>query len=189
MKNVISIEEIYIDSFRVNVYSKRPYRAIGLIDVNMRFYYGVERVTLAFYRSSGTNNEKIKGLWYPIAGIKIKDGPFTEFSDYINYVLSNTTRDGVATKGWLSKSVFFGAQENKSMIPGFSNGVHYYKLLDIGKTLRDLYAAKDYKFSKNLSSSELNKSLTSTQIYYGNNHSQRENFEKFIEDIFLDYKY
>ena len=76
---------------------------IGLIDVDMEFYYGVERVTLAFYRSSGTNNNKIKGLWYPIVGIKIKEGEFTEFSEYINYVLSSTTLDATAIKGWLAK--------------------------------------------------------------------------------------
>lgn len=189
MKNVMSILKIYEDSFRVNRYSKKPNRMIGLIDVSMQFYYGVEKVTLAFYRSSGTNNGKIKGLWYPIVGIKIKDGPFTEFSDYINYVLKNTTRDGVAIKGWLAKSVFFGAQEEKSMIPGFSNGVHYYKLLEIGKTLTDLYERNAYNFSESLNKNELNKTLELIEVYPGNNHTQRENFEKFIEDIFLDYRY
>lgn len=189
MKNVMRILDIYENSFRVNIYSKRPYRMIGLIDVSMQFYYGIERVTLAFYRSSGTNNGKIKGLWYPIAGIKIEEGPFTEFSDYINYVLTNTTRDGVAIKGWLAKSIFFGIQEDESMMPGFSNGVHYNKLLEIGKTLRNLYERKNYNSIKNLNSSKVNKVLVSKEVYPENNHTQRENFERFIEDIFLDYRY
>lgn len=189
MKNVTNILQIDLSSFRVNIYTKHPFRMIGLIDVNMQFYYGIEKVTLAFYRSSGTNDGKIKGLWYPIAGLKVKDGPFTEFSDYINFVLTNTTRNSVASKGWLSKSVFFGVQDDKSMLPGFSNGVHYYKLLEIGETLRDLYESDDYSFDESLDSYSLNRVLALKEVYPGNNHTQRENFEKFIEDIFLEYRY
>lgn len=189
MKNLIKILQIYEDSFTANIYSKRPFRMIGFIDVSMEFYYGVERVTLAFYRSSGTNNGKIKGLWYPIAGIKTKNGSFTEFSEYINFVLSNTTRDGVSEKGWLAKSLFFGALEDESMIPGFSNSIHYDKLLEIGKTLRDLYEEDKYKVDKSLDSHKVNKVLALKKVYEGNSHTQRENFERFIEDIFLDYRY
>lgn len=189
MKNLMKILQIYEDSFISNIYSKKPFRMIGFIDVSMEFYYGTERVTLAFYRSSGTNNGKIKGLWYPIAGIKTKDGPFTEFSEYINFVLSNTTRDGVSTKGWLAKSLFFGALEDESMIPGFSNTVHYDKLLEIGKTLRDLYEKDMYKLDTSLNSHKVNEVLALREVYEGNSHTQRENFERFIEDIFLDYRY
>ncbi|EDT76137.1 hypothetical protein CBY_0391, partial [Clostridium butyricum 5521] len=42
---------------------------IGLIDVGIIYNESIERVTLPFFRSSGTNSGKIKGLWYPIAGI------------------------------------------------------------------------------------------------------------------------
>ncbi|CEN77885.1 hypothetical protein [Paraclostridium sordellii] len=162
---------------------------IGLIDVDMEFYYGVERVTLAFYRSSGTNNNKVKDLWYPIVGIKIKEGEFTEFSDYINYVLSNTTLDGTGIKGWLAKSLFFGKQDEGGKMPGFSNTKHYESLYYIGKTLRNFYNTRNYKVMKNLNAMEMNKALSSKERYSGNTHTQRENFERFIEDIFLEFKY
>lgn len=155
----------------------------------MEFYYGIERVTLAFYRSSGTNNNKIKGLWYPIAGIKMREGEFTEFSDYINYVFSNTTKDGIAIKGWLAKSVFFGKQDGNNKVPGFSNSQHYEALYYIGNTLRNFYSKKNYKIMKNLNAAEINRVLALKERYYGNNHTQRENFERFIEDIFLEFKY
>ena len=81
----IRILEVYPESFRANIYTDDPFRMIGLIDVDIEYTYGIERVTLAFYRSSGTNSGKIQGLWYPIVGIKIKNGKFTEFSsDIIN---------------------------------------------------------------------------------------------------------
>ncbi len=162
---------------------------IGLIDVDMEFYYGIERVTLAFYRSSGTNNNKIKGLWYPIVGIKVKEGEFTEFSEYINYVLTNTTLDGTGIKGWLAKSVFFGKQEGDWQISGFSNTKHCEALYYIGKTLDSFYNTKNYKVMKNLNTAEVNRVLSLTEKYHGNNHTQRENFERFIEDIFLEFKY
>lgn len=189
MSNVIKILKIYEDTFRVNRYSKRPFRVIGLIDVSMEFYYGVERVTLAFYRSSGTNNNKVKGLWYPIAGIKIKEGEFTEFSDYINFVLSNTTLNGTAIKGWLAKSLFFGKQDLNWKVAGFSNSKHYEDLFYIGKTLENFYSNKKYILMDNLDAKEVNKTLSLTEKYYGNNHTQRENFERFIEDIFMEFGY
>lgn len=162
---------------------------IGLIDVDMEFYYGIERVTLAFYRSSGTNNNKVKDLWYPIAGIKIIEGEFTEFSEYINYVFSNTTLDSKAVKGWLAKSVFFGKQDESWQVPGFSNTQHYEQLYYIGKTLRKFYNKKNYRLIKNLNAIEINRILALRETYYGNNHTQRENFERFIEDIFLEFRY
>lgn len=162
---------------------------IGLVDVDMEFYYGIERVTLAFYRSSGTNNGKIKDLWYPIVGIKVNEGKFTEFSEYINHVLSNTTLDGTAIKGWLAKSTFFGKQDEGWQKPGFSNTKHYESLYYIGKTLRNLCNTKNYKVMKNLNAMEMNRVLALKEIYPGNSHTQRENFEKFIEDIFVEFKY
>ena len=67
---------------------------IGLIDVSIKYIYGIEKVTLAFFRSSGTNSGKIKGLWYPIVGIKMYTGRFTEFTEYLNFVLTNSTKMG-----------------------------------------------------------------------------------------------
>ena len=103
----IRILEVYLESFRANIYTDDPFRMIGLIDVDIEYTYGIERVTLAFYRSSGTNSGKIQGLWYPIVGIKIKNGKFTEFSSDINIIMKNSTRQGKGKKGWLAKSIFF----------------------------------------------------------------------------------
>lgn len=188
MANVNQILEIDESSFRANQYSKRPFRAIGLIDVKMKYAYGIEMVTLAYYRSSGTNDGKVKGLWYPIVGIKLKEGEFNEFTDYINYVLANTTLDSTAIKGWLCKSVFFGQLNDGSKKPGFSNTKHYKPLLDIGETLQGLYERGEYIKMKSLDSKTLNESLTSSEIYKENNHSQRENFEKFVQDIYSSFK-
>lgn len=185
MSNAIEILKIYPETFRANVYSHHPFRMIGLIDASIRYTYGVERVTLAYFRSSGTNSGKIKGLWYPIAGIKMYSGGFTEFSRYINRVLSITTRNGRANEGWLAKSLFFvGQSEEDSRIRGFSNGMHQESLYNIGKELRDLYENDNYTMMLTLEPAYLNSMLVSKQIYQGNKHTQRENFEKFIQDIF-----
>lgn len=185
MVSSIGIVEVYPKSFKVNSYSRKPFRAIGLIDVSIKYGYGIEKVTLAFYRSSGTNDGKIKGLWYPIVGIKIESGKFTEFTDYLNYILSKCTRDGVADKGWLAKSIFFyNNHKDSSKIIGFSNGIHYESLLNIGEVLRDLYEKNLFEQMDSLDRKSLNSIVTSKTIYDGNKHSQRENFEKFIEDVF-----
>lgn len=105
MVKLIDSSKIYLESFRVNLYTIEPFRVIGLIDVDIEYDDGIERVILPFFRSSGTNSGKIRGLWYPIVGIKLYDGNFTEFTDYINHVLTNTTRDGIAMEGWLAYTV------------------------------------------------------------------------------------
>lgn len=185
MANLIYSSKIYPESFRVNLYTVQPFRVIGLIDVDIEYKYGVERVTLPFFRSSGTNSGKIRGLWYPIVGIKIYDGNFTEFTDYINFVLTKTTRDSIAMEGWLAKSVFFNKnQSNRDMIRGFSSGIHYKSLLDIGKQLRHLYGEGQYKKMYSLDSAMLNNIVTLRKIYDGNNHTQRENFENIIRDVY-----
>lgn len=185
MPNSIKILGIYPKTFVANLYSEKPFRMIGLIDASIEYIYGIERVTLAFFRSSGTNSGKIKGLWYPIVGIKTRTGRFTEFTEYLNFVLTNTTRRGMAEEGWLAKSLFFSSQDDENpIIRGFSNGRHYESLLKIGETLRDLYESNKYDEMYALDADELNLRITSKQIYQGNEHTQRENFEKFIEDIF-----
>lgn len=185
MENAKDILKIYNESFTANIYSRKHFRMIGLIDVDIEYTYGVERVTLAYYSSSGTNNGKIKGLWYPIVGIKMNSGPFREFTPYLNLILSRTTTNGFAKRGWLAKSPFFYQMDyfNNTKVNGFSNSKHYEKLLNIGERLRDLYESDNYYEFKNLNSYTLNKILTSPVIYPENKHSQRENFEKFIQDI------
>lgn len=185
MSNSIEILKIYPESFRANIYSVNPFRMIGLIDASIEYVYGIERVTLAYFRSSGTNNGKIKGLWYPIVGIKTCSGEFTEFSDYLNFVLTNTTETGQANKGWLAKSLFFSFEyTDNTRIRGFSNGMHYESLLKIGENLRDYYEKGMFQKMSLLDANKLNGILTSKEIYEENRHTQRENFEKLVEDIF-----
>lgn len=187
MKSSIAILKIYSETFRTNLYSIEPFRMIGLVDVSIKYSYGIERVTLSFFRSSGTNSGKIKGLWYPIAGIKTYTGSFTEFTEYINFVLTNSTRMGRANKGWLAKSLFFNNLYSENpKIRGFSNGTNYEMLLEIGETLRDLYEKKKFLKMKSLDARKLNSELTSKKIYQDNKQTQRENFERFIEDIFKE---
>lgn len=181
----VEIQKIHLKSFRANIYNLDPFRVIGLIDVNVKYSDGIERVTLAFYRSSGTNNGKIKGLWYPIIGIKTETGPFTEFTDYLNHALTVSTRRGIAKKGWLAKSVFFkDTYVPKSRIRGFSNGPHYKPLLEIGKTLSDLYNQEIYYEMLELDPEKLNQIVTSDRIYPGNKHTQKENYNRLMADIF-----
>ena len=185
MSNIIRIIKIYDESFRANVYSEEPFRMVGFIDVSIEYTYGMERVTLAYFRSSGTKSGKIRGLWYPIAGIKINDGKFTEFSSYINHVLNRTTRNGQAKRGWLAKSLFFYKDDDlNEKIRGFSGGILHDSLLEIGKTLRDLYENKKFILDDKIEPEYLNNTLTDKVVYDGNKHTQRQNFEKFIEDIY-----
>ncbi len=159
---------------------------MGLIDVKIMYSYGVETVTLAFYRSSGTNNNKIKGLWYPIVGIKLQTGRFTEFTDYLNFVLTNTTKRQRAVKGWFSKSLYFSKKDfDRSNIHGFSNSIHYHNLLKTGKALRNMYEKNEYHTMNSLDAETLNRIITSDKIYKNNKHTQKENFERFIESIYI----
>ena len=184
-ENAIGIFKIYLDTFRANVYTIHPFRMIGLIDVDIIFHDSIEKVTLPYFRSSGTNSGKIEGLWYPIAGIKLKDGRFSEFTSYINYVLSHTTKHRRASEGWLAKSLFFNnTSMDPSKVRGFSNGRHYKSLYWVGQTLRNWYEENNYETIETLFPESLNKIVTSKIVYTGNKHPQRENFEKFIQDIF-----
>ena len=186
MANAIGIMKIYPESFRANVYGLQPFRMIGIIDVDIVYNDSIERVTLSYFRSSGTNSGKVKGLWYPIVGIKTRDGRFTEFTSYINYVLSHTTRHGKAHKGWLAKSVFFDSVQNNDdfKVRGFSSGRHYESLYWIGDTLKNLYESGKYEKVEALNPDVLNKIVTSKKTYSGNKYTQKENFENLIEDIF-----
>lgn len=185
MTNSIQILKIYPESFSANFYTMKPFRMIGLIDASIKYSYGVERVTLAFFRSSGTNSGKIKGLWYPIVGIKTHTGRFIEFTNYLNFILTNSTRRGEAKKGWLAKSLFFAHEnEESSIIRGFSNGAHYKSLLKIGETLRELYENNEFQEMYLLTPNNLNAIVTSKEIYNGNKCNQRENFERLMGDIY-----
>jgi hypothetical protein len=175
---------IYEDSFRANLFTIEPFRMIGLIDVGIRYNYGIEIVTLAFYRSSGTNSGKTKGLWYPIAGIKEYTGRFREFTEYLNCVLTETTKMGCADKGWLAKSLFFSGNKDGVELRGFSYGVHQEKLLIIGKKLRDLYENNKYYPIEEMDARYINSMLTLNKTLYNNLYTQRENYERFIHEVY-----
>jgi hypothetical protein len=157
---------------------------IGLIDVAISYYYGIERVTLAFYRSSGTNSGKVQGLWYPIVGIKIHTGEFTEFTKYINCVLTETTKDGYADEGWLAKSLFFSGKKDGVELRGFSNGVHRECLFEIGKNLSYLYENNKYYLIEEMDAEFINSTVTLNSKLNDNLRTQRENYERFIYDIY-----
>lgn len=181
-----NFESIETDSFIANLYTVKHFRMIGLIDVRIKYSYGIEKVTLSFYSSSGTNNGKTKGLWYPIVGIKLHSGPFTEFSPYINTLLTKTTSSNLAYKGWLAKSLFFYERAlNINGVPGFSSGKYYEELLNLGLLLEDLYDKGEFHKVSFLNPTTLNNLLYSPTIYMGNTHSQVENFNNFIGDIFI----
>ena len=187
MSKSSSIVKIHPDSFRINLYTVTPFRMIGLIDVDIAYVYGIERVTLAFYSSSGTNSGKIKDLWYPIVGIKTTTGDFIEFTSYINFVLSCTTKDGIAPTGWLAKSLFFYIKPfTASKLRGFASGTYYDELLDIGKTLRDFYDFGEFYNLTTLNPTSLNNTVTASSIYPGNTHTQKSNYDNYIRDIFTN---
>ncbi len=184
MKPYGKIMGFYQDSFRANLFTTEPFRMIGLIDVAIRYYYGIERVTLAFFRSSGTNSGKVQGLWYPIVGVKIHTGEFTEFTKYINCVLTETTKDGYADEGWLAKSLFFRGKKDGMELRGFSCGVHKEYLFEIGKNLSFLYENNMYHLIKEMDAKFINSTVTLNNKLYNNTRTQRENYERFIHDIY-----
>lgn len=185
MINSTKILKVYEETFSCNTYTVKPFRMIGLIDVDIEYYYGVEKVTLAFYSSSGTNSDKVKGLWYPIVGIKMHTGEFNEFSEYINFILKNTTENLPIRRGWLAKSLFFNNQCMRiSKINGFSDGKYYKSLLKIGETLRNLYEHDKFHTIESLDRYYLNKALMSNLTYPGNSHKQVDNFERFMGYIY-----
>lgn len=182
---MVRIYGIRCNSFIANKYTVKPFRMIGLIDVRIKYDYGVETVTLAYFRSSGTNSGKIKGLWYPIVGIKIVSGGFTEFTDYLNHVLTNTTRSGSANAGWLAKSLFFPRKyDNINMIRGFSGGRHYGALLETGMILREMYEHHEYHRADGLTAEGLNEIVMSDRLYHENTRSQIDNYQRFIRDVY-----
>ena len=187
LRNIEEIIKIHEDSFRANIFTRVPHRMIGLIDVDIRYYYGTERVTLSYYRSSGTNSGKISGLWYPIVGVKLFTGYFTEFTKYINYVLTESTKDGNAEEGWLAKSLFFN-DNNGEELRGFSQGVHKEMLYLIGYRLSHLFENNMYNIIKDMDSEYINSELTLDKVLFDNLHTQRENYERFIYDIYEETK-
>lgn len=175
MENYAKIINIYEDSFRVNIYTRDPFRMIGLVDARIRYTGGEERVILAYYRSSGTNSGKVKGLWYPIVGIKEYTGRFGEFTNYLNYIVTKTTKGGYAEKGWLVKSPFFS---------NGPQGTQLKKLSSIGKRLAYLYENGQYTILKEMDERYMNSVLTLDKKLYHNIRTQRVNYEELIHDVY-----
>ncbi len=57
-------------------------------------------------------------------------------------------------------------------------------LLKIGELLRDLYEKKNFTQIYSLDAEMLNRTLISNEVYSGNSHMQKENFERFIMNIY-----
>jgi hypothetical protein len=184
MKDFVEIVGLYEDSFRVNIYTIEPFRMIGLIDVEIRYNDWNERVTLAYYRSSGTNSGKINGLWYPIVGIKLHTGEFREFTKYLNHVLCKTTKNSWAEEGWLAKSLFFSGNKKDTELRGFSSGIHQEKLYQIGDSLTCLYNNNKYSPINSMDARYVNSILTLNKKIYNNRCTQRYNYERFIRDVY-----
>lgn len=187
MIDTADIIKIDKNSFRANVYSNKYFRMIGLIDVIIQYEDFIERVTLGYYSSSGTNNGKVKGLWYPIIGIKLFSGPFIEYTPRLNAILTYTTESGRASNGWLAKSLFFYKSPKASdKLRGFGSGRYYEQLLNVGQELKKLYEMSSYRLIPELDGKLFNKLLMSNKVYYGNAYSQLQNYERFIECIFYE---
>lgn len=180
------IVAIYEDSFTANLYTINHFRMIGFIDVRIASMQGTERVSLGFYSSSGTNNGKISGLWYPIVGIKTVSGPFVEFTDCINTILTETTYHGTADEGWLAKSLFFYGTPASNELQGFSHSHYAPALLKIGKRLSILYEEGQFIHLAHLAPATLNRHLMSQEVYPGNHYTQGQNFNRFIQEIYME---
>lgn len=180
-----AIIKVIPDSFRINLYTQKHFRLIGVIDVMIAFPMGNEKVTLAFYSSSGTNSGKIKGLWYPILGIKRYTGKFTEFTPTINDILTQTTLSGDAHSGWLAKSLFFAFSKLlPGQLRGFAASPYYEDLHLLGEKLRVFYESGQFVYDAELNVSTLNKLLIAHAVYPGNHQDQCTNFETYMKAIY-----
>ena len=185
MQSHYAIIKVIPQSFRINIYTMHHFRHIGLIDVMISFPMSNEKVTLAFYSSSGTNSGKIKGLWYPILGIKRYTGRFTEFTPTINEILTQTTLYGDAHGGWLAKSLFFAFSKLlPGQLRGYATSPYYEDLYNLGQMLRTLYESGQFVSDAHLNVPILNKLLMGDTIYPGNHQTQRSNFETYMKAIY-----
>ena len=185
--NNFKLLSIIPNSFRLNIYSLVPFREYGLVDVLTECDGRKERLTLGFYRSSGTNSGKIKGKWYPICGVKMDDFEFTQFSKYQNSLFNKMHRkefqSGGVEEGWLMKSIFF---KLPSVDRGY--GERGYSLTPIGDSLKrfaqeleELYESGNYHRRPKMEPSAYNSILMDERVYVGNSLSQIE-----LHDIYLD---
>lgn len=185
MQSHYAIIKVIPDSFRINIYTLQHFRLIGLIDVMISFPMGNEKVTLAFYSSSGTNSGKIKDLWYPILGIKRYTGRFTEFTPTINEILTQTTLYGDAHGGWLAKSLFFAFSKLlPGQLRGYATSPYYEDLYNLGQKLRSLYESSQFVYDFDLNVPILNKLLMGDTIYPNNHQTQCTNFETYMKAIY-----
>lgn len=95
-----------------------------------------------------------------------------------------TTKDGYAKEGWLAKSLFFNSNKNDTDLRGFSNGVHRESLVEIGKSLSDLYENNKYILKEEMDAEFINSMVTLNSKLYNNIRTQRENYERFIHDVY-----
>lgn len=159
-------------------------RFLGFVDVSATIDGETQRLTLGFYRSSGTNSGKIKGQWYPIIGIKSISGAFEEFSDAQNFILNHTV--GKANKGWLVKSIFFQKPFNGEGIgeDGYSQTTLAPSLKLIATQLQKWFESKQYIDYELINASLFNQTLFSPATLEGSTLSQSKLHDYYLKSIF-----
>lgn len=159
-------------------------RYLGLVDVSAQVNGVDERLTLGFYRSSGTNAGKIKGQWYPIIGIKEESGVFNEFTNSQNFILNHTVRTG--KKGWLVKSIFFQEpyQEKGIGEAGYSKTTLAADLKLIATQLQTWFESNQYIDYELINSKLFNQTLFSSATLEGNKTPQSKLHDYYLKSIF-----
>ena len=186
----------YIEnSIKTNMYGIVPYREIALIDVVAEVKGEKQICRLPFYRSSGTNSEKVKGEWYPILGIKEAAGEFNEFSEWVNLLLNKWL--GKAEEGWLVKNIFFAVPvkyKTEEFIPselkhlrGYGYASHGHFLKEVSQYIKQEFDLLNTEKCYEMNVSTYNDMIYSEDIYSKDNTvSQIEIFTLIVNDMFLE---
>lgn len=179
-------------SIRTNTYGYFPYREIALVDVWVDVNGETQRCALPFYRSSGTNSGKVRGVWYPILGIKEKDGEFCEFGQYVNAILNKNVKS--VSAGWLAKSIFFNVPrgcKNEDDVPDSLKHLRGYSYTSYGSFLKELsliikdeFESLNTKKCTQMNMEAYNGIIYTAEKYVpGNTMSQSEVFQRIIMAI------
>lgn len=181
----VTINKIFPETFCVGACPlSHGNRYLGFIDVEIRFNDTIERLTIGFYRSSGTNAGKIKGDWYPIIGVKTSHGEFTEFTNFQNHILNASV--GSSDKGWYVKSIFFMKPiVDKSLgFPGYSYTSLGPELKSIAEKLKELFESNSYIDYDVINGELFNRTLFSSLIHEGSSKNQKLLHDIYVKSIF-----
>lgn len=159
-------------------------RFLGFVDVSATINGEAQRLTLGFYRSSGTNSGKVKGQWYPILGIKSISGAFEEFSEAQNFILNHTV--GQANRGWLIKSIFFQKPFQGEWMgeEGYSHTTLATSLKLVATQLQKWFEAKQYVDYELINAALFNQTLFSQATLEGSTLPQAKLHDYYLKSIF-----